>query len=180
MQEEITSAQAAEIAGVSDRTIRNWITSGKLAARQDHSGRKIRKLDLMALLQANGCATERCSATTETTPRSTMECASETPETASGLSGNITGDFPEDSSAHSKSVAALMELLATERERSDRALELADKLQHQNLELAGRCGYLQAKLEAAEKQVLALTAPPEPERPHAPWWKRILGLSPAA
>ncbi len=53
------------------------------------------------------------------------------------------------------------------------------KLQQQNLELAGRCGYLQARLEAAEKQVLALTAP-EPERSQTPWWKRMLGLSPAA
>ena len=55
-----------------------------------------------------------------------------------------------------------------------------EELQRQNVELAGRCGYLQARLEAAEKQVLTLTAPPEPERPQAPWWKRILGLSPAA
>ncbi len=56
----------------------------------------------------------------------------------------------------------------------------AERLQQQNVELAGRCGYLQARLEAAEKQVLALTTPPEPECPQAPWWKRLLGLAAAA
>jgi hypothetical protein len=31
-----------------------------------------------------------------------------------------------------------------------RALALADRPQRENLELAGRCGYLQARLEAAD------------------------------
>ena len=55
-----------------------------------------------------------------------------------------------------------------------------EELQRQNVELAGRCGRLQARLEAAEKQVLSLTAPPALEHPSAPRWKRLLGLSPAA
>ncbi len=70
--------------------------------------------------------------------------------------------------------------------RLAQALELAEKcrkdserLQHQNLELAGRCGYLQARLEASERQVLALTAPQEPQRTSTPWWRRLLGIEAA-
>ena len=66
-----------------------------------------------------------------------------------------------------------LELLIAERAQGE-------ELQRQNVELAGRCDYLQAWFEAGEKQVLALTAPPEPDRPQTPWWRRILGLSPAA
>ncbi len=70
--------------------------------------------------------------------------------------------------------------------RPTQALELAEKcrqdserLQQQNMELAGRCGYLQARLEASERQVLALTAPQEPGRTNAPWWRRLLGMEAA-
>ncbi len=72
-------------------------------------------------------------------------------------------------------------LALAEEVRSDKDRMWADyqKLQQQNLELAGRCGYLQARLEASERQVLALTAPQEPERPHIRWWRRLLGLYPA-
>ncbi len=71
-------------------------------------------------------------------------------------------------------------LALAEEVRSDKDRMWADyqKLQQQNLELAGRCGYLQARLEASERQVLALTAPQEPERTNAPWWRRLLGMEP--
>jgi hypothetical protein len=64
-------------------------------------------------------------------------------------------------------------------ELGENARRDTERLQQQNVELADHCGYLQARLEAAEKQVLALTTPPEPDRPQAPWWKRMLGLSAA-
>jgi hypothetical protein len=57
----------------------------------------------------------------------------------------------------------------------------AERLQQQNVELAGRCGYLQARLEAAEKQVLTLSPPAETQQggDRAPWWRRLLGMEPA-
>ena len=66
-----------------------------------------------------------------------------------------------------------------------KALELTDRLQRENMELAGRVGFLQAKLQTAEEQLLALaapaptqTAPDEPSfRPDQPWWKRIFGIA---
>lgn len=75
--------------------------------------------------------------------------------------------------------AALVRAFEVIGEREQEKTQLIERLQHQNLELAGRCGYLQARLEAAEKQVLALTAPPGPDRPQVPWWRRMLGLSAA-
>ncbi len=41
MDEEITVAQAAKLTGHSDRTIRRWIRSGKLPARQNSPKRYI-------------------------------------------------------------------------------------------------------------------------------------------
>ena len=59
-----------------------------------------------------------------------------------------------------------------------KALELSDRLQRENMELAGRVGFLQAKLQAAEEQLLALAAGtrqeeacPPPAQPSRPWWK---------
>jgi hypothetical protein len=70
---------------------------------------------------------------------------------------------------------------------SDGALDLADKLQQQNLELAGRIGWLQAELQQRDEQLKALQEPavePEPARagqdavdsPRAerPWWLRLV------
>lgn len=66
---------------------------------------------------------------------------------------------------------------------------LVDKLAQQNLEMAGRLGYLQAQLAARDEQIRALQAPKEPiappppagvifrpltgepDPPRRPWWK---------
>lgn len=66
---------------------------------------------------------------------------------------------------------------------------LVDKLTQQNLEMAGRLGYLQAELAQAREQIKALQAPKEPiappppvgaifrplpaepEPPRRPWWR---------
>ena len=47
--------------------------------------------------------------------------------------------------------------------------------------LTARYGYLQARLETTDKQVLTLSAPTETRqgRDHAPWWRRLLRLEPA-
>ncbi len=55
-----------------------------------------------------------------------------------------------------------------------RTLELVEKLQRENLDLAGRVGFYQAKLQDAEEQIRLLSAPKEPEKPKAPWWRKLL------
>ena len=66
-----------------------------------------------------------------------------------------------------------------------RMVELVDKLQAQNQQLAGQLGFTQAKLQDAQEenqQLRLLMAPkdePAPEPPaepeRRPWWKRWLG-----
>ncbi len=75
--------------------------------------------------------------------------------------------------------AALVRAFEVIGEREHEKTQLIERLQQQNLELAGRCGYLQARLEASERQVLALTAPQDPEMISVPWWRRLLGMEPA-
>ncbi len=90
-----------------------------------------------------------------------------------------TDDDQVDAQLDDQVVMAALALVEDVRSDKDRMWSDYQKLQQQNVELAGRCGYLQARLEAAEKQVLALTAPPGPDRPQVPWWRRMLGLSAA-
>jgi hypothetical protein len=78
-----------------------------------------------------------------------------------------------------------------------KTLDLVDRLQRENLELAGQVGFLQAKLQAAEQRILLLEArPPEvqtvdvagndgqpvvheagqvqpAEMKRKPWWQRL-------
>ena len=62
---------------------------------------------------------------------------------------------------------------------------VVDRLSRENVELAGRCGFLQARVQQLEGEVKALQAPrdpepePEPEPSRTPLWRRLLGLSPA-
>ena len=65
---------------------------------------------------------------------------------------------------------------------------LVDKLQQQNLDLAGRLGFLQSELQQRDEQLKALQAPreelasqelpadatPAEERPRPSWWRRVL------
>jgi excisionase family DNA binding protein len=60
---------------------------------------------------------------------------------------------------------------------------LVDKLQQQNLELAGRVGYYQAEVEQLRTTLKALQAPreelaaatvPAEEPPRPSWWRRLL------
>jgi excisionase family DNA binding protein len=54
--ELLTIADSAELLGVSERSIRNWITDGKLCAFRVAEGRliRIRRHDVEALLSAVG------------------------------------------------------------------------------------------------------------------------------
>ncbi len=77
-----------------------------------------------------------------------------------------------------------------------RALELAERLQqenvllvNQNVQLAGQIGFMQAQLQAAQERIKLLTdaqfatAQSDPTLPlseqplkQVPWWKRLLGI----
>ncbi len=69
-------------------------------------------------------------------------------------------------------------------------MEMVDRLHRENMQLAGRVGFLEGRLQDAEQKILMLSAPAtaEPtvidqanrEKPQPPLWRRIFGLAPAA
>ncbi len=166
MAETLTVREAAERFGVSKDTIRRRIKSGELQAVPIDTAQGF---EWRILLGGDGAADLGSTAAQPDSEAAQLgsDDAQVRSTTAEVGSGGTQGHPSQD-------------------ERLDKALDLVEKLQgdyatihKENLELAARCGYLQARLEAAERQVLALSPPMEPERPKAPWWKRMLGLEPA-
>ena len=92
-----------------------------------------------------------------------------------------SGDGNLDDQMDNQVVMAALALAEQVRTDKQQLWEDYQKLQRENMEMAGRLGFYQAKLQDLEDQVLALSAGPTPthESPRAPWWKRWLGLQPA-
>ncbi len=160
-----TVKEAAQACGLSESTIRRRIKSGTMPAFQitTQYGVEWRVTTLDTSVEGTPTQQQRVQGRRVYTGRI---------ERVEGRQSRPPMDMARVDTPNN---AALQQALLAENACRD-----AERLQQQNVELAGRCGYLQARLEAAEKQVLALTAPPEMERPHTRWWKRILGLSQAA
>ncbi len=198
---ELTVSDAATLAGVSDRTIRNWINAGELAARSEPSGRKIRKAYLLDLLERKGYAPPPvetpelvveavvAAATVTTEATETAERLAETLAAAEGIVAEATAGMETSEAVHAEPAAgtettnlilrSLVEQLNAERTRTT-------QLHRENLELAGRVGFLQAKLMETEQKLLAASTEPAEnaaaEAAEAPegrrlWWKKLLGLS---
>ncbi len=53
------------------------------------------------------------------------------------------------------------------------ALQLVDRLQRENVQLAGQVGFLQSQLQESQEQVRLLSAPKEEEQPR--FWQRLFG-----
>lgn len=160
----LSVSEAAATLNVSERTVRRRIKAGEIVAFQlpTSQGYEWRvQLDGMSE-QLPGTPVQVDGAHEEEHPASNPPEAQATAPTESGA-GKV------DSTA--------VQLDSRPNPDLQRALELADQFQRQNVELAARVGYLQAKLEAAEQRMLALSAPPEPSP--APWWRRLLGMDPA-
>ncbi len=164
---ELTTAEAAALAGVSDRTIRNWIKDGRLPAERTEEGRRVRRGDVLALLHERIQAVAGQLPLAEATT-ATAEMATETVAVAPAAEAS-----PEALTALLARLSEMLELAAAERPERER-------LHRENLELAGRIGFLQAKLQEAERKILLLQAPAEAETvaetSARPWWKRIFAL----
>ncbi len=157
-----TIREAAQACGVSEKTIRRRIKSGTLPAFQVSTQYgtewRVTSLDTVG----------------EGTPNQNVE--SRRVQGRRIYSGRIERVESRQSTVDTSRVGMDTQL-AQALELAESCRQDSERLQQQNLELAGRCGYLQAKLEAAEQRILALSAPPESTP--APWWRRLLGLSPA-
>ncbi len=161
---ELTTAEAAALAGVSDRTIRNWIKEGRLPAERTEEGRRVRKGDLLVLLH------ERVQAVAGQLPLAEAEAATAETATETVAAAPAAETSPETVTALLAKLSAMLEQAAAERPERER-------LHRENLELAGRIGFLQAKLQEAEHKVFLLQAPAETataaETAACPWWKRL-------
>ncbi len=198
---ELTVSNAAALVGVSERTIRNWINAGELAARSEPSGRKIRKAYLLDLLERKGYALPPvetpelvveaavAAATMTTEATETPELLTDTMTAAERVALEAAASVATPEAPHTEPTAAtettslilqsLNEQLNAERTRTT-------QLHRENLELAGRIGFLQAKLMETEQKLLAAIAEPsenvaaeaaEAAEARRPWWKKLLGLS---
>lgn len=179
---ELTVAEAAHVAGVSDRTIRNWINSGELPAKSEPGGRKVHKQVLLAYLEQKGYAPPPVE-----TSRLFMSNGNGHAEGLAGTEDLDSGAAPTTETSATPAIAAapatldiikpLVDQLQQERAR-------VDKLHRENLELAGRVGFLQARVMECESRLLAANAESaevveaeetdQPEVP-LPWWKRLFG-----
>ncbi len=155
MDSGLTIAKAAERCGCSEKTIRRRIKNGQLCG--------------VTIPTAKGFEW-RVYLDSSQVPTLDSTDGEDGQEGVQDSQGDVQVDH-----------AALVRAFEVIGEREQEKTHLIERLQHQNLELAGRCGYLQARLEAAERRVLALSAPAETRegRDRAPWWRRLLGMEPA-
>ncbi len=153
MDNGLTVAEAADRCGCSEKTIRRRIKNGQLCG--------------VAVPTAKGF---EWRVYLDTTQPPTLDATEEED------GQEDVQDTREDVQVDHAALVRAFEVIG---EREQEKTQLIERLQHQNLELAGRCGYLQARLEVSERQVLALTAPQEPQRTSTPWWRRLLGIEAA-
>jgi excisionase family DNA binding protein len=141
MSAYLSARAAAEACGVSEKTIRNWIRSGRLSAERAADGFRIAPEQLEPLRRSSAPHTNGLRAEA---PRGDESAEN-------GRGGRPRNDAEGADSAEWAS--------------------LVRHLTQQNLEMAGRLGFLQAQLQAKDEQIKALEAPEEPApEPVAPRW----------
>ena len=152
----LSARQAAEVCGVSERTIRNWIAAGRLPATRTGVSFRIDKKDLALLVRARPMPAPAAERSAEPPAESAASSAEE---------ARTTADLPPSDSKRSAessgadySVPAIVE-----------ALRLVRYQQDQIAQLAGQVGFLQAQLEATREQLRLQAPPPAPALDeHAP------------
>jgi hypothetical protein len=125
MSDLLSVQQAAARCGVAERTVRRWITSGRLQSDTGPRGALIAPGNLEPFLRRVGHVHEKV--------RTATAAETDSPDAVPG-GPDATSDMSE-------------------------ALRLIEKLQQQNMELAGRVGYYQAQLDQARDTIKMLEAP---------------------
>ena len=138
--------EAAELLGCSEKTIRRRIKAGSLTAHR------------LPTSQGYEWRVHLDGATDQVPPAPAVQL-DDHDDYLPGSTGQVDTQ-PEtlDELQPPQSARASAEALL-------KALDFAERLQRENMELAGRVGFLQAKLQTAEEQVLALSSSTvEPQR----------------
>ncbi len=150
----VGTAEAAYTLGISERTVSRWVEKGKLHGELEDGVLMVHleSAPAVSLADTNGQVTAHA------------DSRGQGAATPADMRGHID-----------------LEAMLSLSDRMQESLALVDRLQRENTELAGRVGFLQAKLQDAEQQIKMLAAPkePEPEPARPSLWRRMLGLSPA-
>ena len=143
----VSVQEAAQILGFSEKTIRRRIKAGTLTAHR--------------LPTSQGYEWRvQLDAVTDQAPPSLAD-------QMDGPHGHLPSDAVQvDSQKNEAENATAAPLNSASNEALLKALDFAERLQRENMELAGRVGFLQAKLQTAEEQILALTPGPLEEVLH--------------
>ncbi len=172
--------EAAEYFGVSEKTIRRRIHSGELPAYKLPVSQGYEwRIRLDGQVDAD-------AAQVDVPPSVHLN------STAVYMDGHAEQlDTPPDQPAEDRGgldPAVLNVVLQPLREELEQARREQRRLHEENLELAGRLGFYQAKMQEYEQRILLLEAPREaPEATHEltvithepvlrPWWKRLFGV----
>jgi len=184
----LTTAQAAGLAGVSEKSVRNWLKAGHLKPLATTQGRRIDKAELLDYLRGRAQATishlppelrPEATPESEPTPESSpnghyVEETAETQHTAGDVSANPAYPALTPETINIVLQPLLERLNDSEKERR--------RLHDENIELAGRVGYYQAELAQYKDRVLLLEAPklapvaPVEAPQRVPWYKRLFAL----
>lgn len=188
-QTELTVGKAAVLAGVSDRTIRNWINAGELPARSEPGGRKIRKGILLDLLAEKGYAPPILD-TPELLVEAVVAAMASPTDRAEGAvapeSASTEGSASAEATATMVTPEMINVILQPLVDQLKEECARTERLHRENLELAGRIGFLQAKLMETERKLLLEPAEPvemaAPENlaaivDHRAWWKKLFARS---
>jgi excisionase family DNA binding protein len=151
MSAYMSARQAAAWCGVSEKTVRRWIASGKLPAEKVDGAFRV-AADTLHQLRARGNG----HAAHPPNPHADIAADSRT--------DNAAG--PDMSAPQGADPAAV---------EAAHLAALVAQLHRENVELAGRVGFYQARIQDLEGRVKLLTAgtPAEatPTPPQRPWWR---------
>lgn len=140
-ERHFSAREAADYCGVAEKTMRNWLRSGKIAA--DKSGGAFRiPASRLEPYRRHAGNTSAASAAPEAPGK-------RQPDRQDGGNGADVRGKSADAGAES-TAPALLELI-----------RLVAQLQRENRDLAGQIGYEQAMRRTAETRLLALEAPGE-------------------
>ncbi len=166
---ELTTAAAAALAGVSDRTIRNWIKDGRLPAHLIDEGRRVYKNDVLAVVQERVQSVAGALAVETTSYAPAEIVAEETAPVAEAVTATVAAESAAETTPEQvpngyessqvltpELINVVLQPLVSQLEQSERERR---RLHDENLELAGRLGYFQAELSKYKERVLLLETP---------------------
>ncbi len=187
MQDTLSVQEAAELLGVSPATIRRRIKAGELRAFQrrmpqgfewriyppNHPGDPLTQKSDQHVTQLFDQVEQPLNQVPSTLNRDIANVHSSQPDQVAATTDDQLASYTE-------------QVRFVENEALIKLIELTDRLQQGNRELAdrneqlaGQLGFLQAKVQSLEEQIRLLTTEKEPEatsptpQTKHPWWKRL-------